>query len=420
MSVLVNKVEMEKFDKSSIPRVVTLTFTNGEVCTYEKRNEGYSNPGGPNIRVPMFTQPQYDLSDQKLEESNFEAMLNYYAGQLEALEKQYESFSKEMSRNYQSLKEKLKNRMEELKVPAKKIETIIKWSRATKVDELIEAAKMLESEAEYIIKKVQCPKLIYDVFLSGAQKNLKDIADSLQKKRVKVCFDESAGELDNRGTIDGIVDSVSFAIILTKSYFQKSSNIFQYFISVVAGKSVIPAYEMSPSYGGGYLESYKLPRMFENILTLELLQVNRTYWEAFIKALYLRIKKNSSFPNDQYTPAQWAWLMSELKNEGFVIGDLLFASLRDGNTAKAFHTKCDGQGSTLILVVNKDGRFLAVSPQNHGLPLPVEYIPLVRVFGCSHKIQRAHSSELISNPPSAKPPYIPGRVMDRLLEVVMI
>ena len=53
MSVLINKVEMYKFDKLSIPSVVTLSFTNGEVCTYEKMNRG--NKEGPNIQVPVFT-----------------------------------------------------------------------------------------------------------------------------------------------------------------------------------------------------------------------------------------------------------------------------------------------------------------------------------------------------------------------------
>jgi len=357
MSVLINKVEMQKFDKVSIPRVVTLSFTNGEVCTYDKRNEWYSSQGGPNNREPMFTYSRYSLSDWKREDSTFEAMLNTHALQLEALEKQYDSFSKEMAKNYQGLKQKLESRVEEHKVPAKKIETIIKWSRETNVDELLEAAKMLESEAEYIVKKVRCPKLIYDVFLSGVQKNLEDITDSLQKKGLKVCFDKSAGGLDNQSTIDGIVDSCSFAIILTHSHFQKSSNVFQYFISIIAGKSVIPAYEIDPRYGGGYLESYKLPKMFQKILTWEPLQVSRKYyWEAFITALYLRINK-TLFPMDRYTLAQRVWLESELKNEGFMIGDLLFASLRDGNTAKAFHTKCDGQGSTLVVIEDKDKRF---------------------------------------------------------------
>jgi len=347
---------MDKFDKLSIPEVVTLSFTNGEVCTYEKMNKGNTNQEGPNTQVPMFTWPWYNLADQNLE-TNFEAMANNYAAQLEALDKQYESASKELLKNYESWKEKLKSRLEGLKVPTKKVETIIQWIRATNVGELLEAAQMLESNAEYIIKKVESPKLIYDVFLSCVQKNSKEITESLQEKGMKVCCDESAGELDIQGTIDGIVDSCSFAIILTTNYFQKPSCIFQYLVSVVAGKLVLPAYELNPRYDGGFLESYELPKMFQHILKGKSLQVNRTYWEAFITSLCTRIKQKSGSLAYNLTPVQRLWLESELKKERLAIGGLLYSSIRDGNTAEAFHTKCDGQGATITTIEDNNGHF---------------------------------------------------------------
>jgi len=251
---------------------------------------------------------------------------------------------------------KIKSQIEGLKAPAKKIETIIKCIRATNVGELLEAAKMLESNAQYIIKKVGSPKVIFDVFLSCVRKNSKEITDSLRKKGMKVCFEESSVELDNQGTIDGIVDSSSFVIILTNNYFQKPSFVFQYLVSIVAGKSVLPVYELNPRYDGGFLESLELPKLFQHILEGESLQVNRTDWEAFITTLCTWIQKSGSLA-DKPTLAQRLWLESELKKEGLAIGGLLYASLRDGNTAEAFHTRCDGQGATITMIEDDNGHF---------------------------------------------------------------
>jgi len=169
---------------------------------------------------------------------------------------------------------------------------------------------MLESEAEYIIKKVQSPKLNYHVFLSCIQKNSKDITDSLTKKGFRVNFNKPAEGLDNKGTIDGIVDSCSFAIILTTNYFKKPSLVFQYLISVVAAKPVIRAYEPNPCYDGGHLEAYTntLPSMFQHILKCKPLQMNRTYWEAFISKLCSEIWPFCSTPLKDLTWAQALWL----------------------------------------------------------------------------------------------------------------
>jgi len=130
MSALINKVEMENFDTLSIPSVVTLTFTNGEVCTYKEIKEGFEDPECPKI-IPMFTLPRCDFSDQKLEERSFEAMSNNYTSQLGALDKWYQSASKELLKIYESLKKKIKSRSEGLKDPASRIKTIIRWLRAT-------------------------------------------------------------------------------------------------------------------------------------------------------------------------------------------------------------------------------------------------------------------------------------------------
>jgi len=153
------------------------------------------------------------------------------------------------------------------------------------------------------------------------------------------------------------VDSCCFAIILTTNHFQNPSCVFQYFVSVVSGKTVLPAYELDPSCDGGNLKYYELPSMFQHILKGELIQVNRTYWEPFITILHKRIRSISLSTFDTFTLIQREWLQSELKKEGLAIGGLLFTSLKDGNTAEAFHARCDGKGATLTAIEDNNGHF---------------------------------------------------------------
>jgi len=345
MSVLISKVEIGKFDKLSIPWVVKLTFANGQIGTYDKRRGEDTQQEGQELKEPELTELRYDFSDQKLEESSFEAISEIYKAQIKTLEE-----------DYKTMKKKLQSRLQALKGPVKRMETVLNWLRDSKVDELLEAAKMLESEAEYIIKKVQAQgDKKYEVFLSNVQRHSTDVIASLEKRGMRVCFDTSTDKVDKQGLINGILDSCVFAIILTTDFFEKPVCVFEYFISVVAGKVLLPTYELSPRHGGGHLESYELPSMFQHIGNYEFLQVNRHYWETFITRLYTRVRKISYPQSTNLTQVQWAWLESELKKEGRCIGGLLFASAWDGYTAKEFHTRCDGMGPTLTLIETSTG-----------------------------------------------------------------
>jgi hypothetical protein len=270
-----------------------------------------------------------------------------------------------MLKEYQTLKRKLYSRLGELEVPAERLKIIVAWLWESKVDELLEAAKMLESNADYIIDQAESPKEKYDIFLSHVQKNSTDISrnvkDSLEKKGMRVWFDKSAEKPDKYGIIDGVINSTRFLIMLTKDYFLRPFCIFEYCISVVVAKTTIAVYEPNPNHGRGHLTDFVIPEQFKPILNNDFLEVNRTYWGAFITKLFERIKETEELKRAKslsvidnkskvLTKVQRSWLDHELRQEGRIIGIKLFTASVDGNTSAAFHRKCDGQGATLTVI----------------------------------------------------------------------
>jgi len=405
------KVDMDDYDERSIPRVVTLTFTNGDICSYVKSGIEQANPIGRNNKLANFTPRRYDLRNQKMGEKTFEAIFKNCEAKLAALDRHYKSnfeeaeqlyteeieniralydaneqlwgrLSKGMYREYYNFKKQIYSRIEALKVPEERLRTMVQWLRDTKVGGLLNAAEMLESEASYITQRIHSPQMKHDIFLSYyAQRHSTDatrnIKESLEKKGINIWFDKSVKRLDKHGIIDGIVDSRLFTIFLTREYFKRPHCLFEYCIAAVLGKKVITVYEPKPSHGGGPIKSFKLPELFKHIMNHELLELSRTYWEYFITILHLRIKKTAKpvswmvpvkerfasvkerFATNSnrsvMTGLQRAWLQLELAKEGWVLGRRLFSTSVDGNTAEAFHKKCDDQGETVTLVKSSNG-----------------------------------------------------------------
>jgi len=404
MSVLIRNVEMDKYNECCTPDVITLTFTNGEICSYMRRSIERSNPVGRKRKLLNFTPRKYDPSDEKIDEKTFESIFKNCEVQLAALDKQYKwnveeaerlyakdsekidmlhnsnkdllgRLSMDMLREYRRIKKEIHSRIVAANVPAERLRIMVNWLRHSRLDALIKAAEMLECEANYIIKKVKSPDMKHDIFLSHVQKKSTDasrnIKDSLERKGLGVWFDKSVERLDKHGMIDGIVNSSLFTVLLTKEYFQRPYCVFEYCISSIAGKKLITVYEPDPHHGGGRIESFQLPEMFKHIKDHELVELNRNYWEPFITRLQSRIKKtvdaasnrvtmkarsaiarNSSF----MTKFLRVWLEQELRTEGRVIGRRLYSASRDGNTSKAFHKKCDGKGATITVVESSTGK----------------------------------------------------------------
>jgi len=141
---------------------------------------------------------------------------------------------------------------------------------------------------------------------------------------------------------------------------------------MLTGKPVITVFEFDARYGGGPLETFKLDKLFKNILIHEMISINREYWNGFIAKLHGRIEKTlrktlrpqkirtimgsmggkSSILNNE----DIAFLRRELRKDRLGIGARLFSSSEDGSTTEAFHSKCDDRGATLTVIESEDGK----------------------------------------------------------------
>jgi len=398
----VSNLVMSEWNELSIPRVITITFRSGEVVTYKRSGEDSSDIRN---QLMQFTLPQYNFGEEKIDESTFDALSANIAERMRSLDKQHKSaveeverlflqekekieeffkqqlntneqlhssLSREMMVSYRRMKKKLDDKAESMKEPSQKIKIMIQWLRETNVRELNQAAQMLESEADYILKRLTSPRRKWDCFLSHVQKNSADLCrnvkDQLEKKGIRTWLDKSAKRLDKHGIVDGVVASSLFVLVLTTNYFQRPFCVFEYCLAVIAGRPIITVAESDPRYGGGRVSSFSLKGMFKHLLEHEIIDVHRTYWEGFISRLQNRIKDTINavsmrdfgaknlFESSILEHKDAEPLINQLKEDGLMIGVRLFETSDNCNTAKAFHAQCDGQGATLTVVETKDGK----------------------------------------------------------------
>jgi len=424
MTVLIKKFEMADYNHSSIPGEIMVTFTNGEEVRYRQINEKETGIPVSNIKLLNFQQPNFDVDDVKINENTFEALADGYADQLCILNMQHKSaleeaerlyikekvdlddfcksqhiiieelwnkMSQEMSWKYQNAKKMVDQMTEGLKDPAQRLEVMMRWLRKTELRGSHQAVEYLEKTAQYIIKKIQFPEIKWHSFLSHVQRDSGDVCrnirDTLLPKGMRLWYDRNQDRLDFFGMIDGVVDSSLFTLILTKDYFSRPYCIFEYCVAVLAGKKVITVYEADTRYGGGPIDSFKLPELSHHLMRHELIDINRNYWEAFICKLENRIQNTltsaqkvilekplsgsnahteeikllkpisasdctSSILNDK----EFLWLSEKLQEEGRKMWRRIFISSNDGNTVKAFREKCDLRGATLTLIETTDGK----------------------------------------------------------------
>lgn len=324
MGVQVTNAGMYEHNESGIPGVVILTFDNGERISYNRSSEGSSIPGN---RLIDFTKPKFHLIEEENNENSFEAMQANLEAQLCSLDKQYKaasekaellylldktsiedvferrrsaneqlysSLSKQMLGGYESLKKEINDKSESLKDPVKRFKMMTQWLRGTKVTELLQAAQLMELSGDYILERVKSPERKWDCFLSHAQKDSADICrsikDSLETKGISTWLDKCADNTDNNGMVDGIVNSNSFVLVLTKDYFKRRYCVFEYCVAAVACKPLITVTETDQRYGGQPITSFALSGLFKHVQKNEL-EIHRTYWESFISKLHERIEE---------------------------------------------------------------------------------------------------------------------------------
>jgi len=324
MSVFITTIAMSKQNKRFIPAVIDITFSNGEQATYERSVEKMSRAGN---QLANLKPPKYDLVDEKSNQRSFNTLAAHFSTQLRHLDKQYKSavmeadrvfalekgniedalknqrlandqlyatLSKEMLEEYQNLKKVIHRKAETLKDPASRIEMMTQWLRETGGNALVEAALMLDTEADYIVKKLKSSMCKWKCFLSHVQSRsgdaVRNIKDALEKNEISAWLDKTANRVDMRGMIDGIVDSSIFVIVLTKEYFERPYCLYEYCIAAVAGKPMITISESETRHGGGPIESFEFIDLFKHLLDHEVIEIHRKYWDSFIQTLRQRIE----------------------------------------------------------------------------------------------------------------------------------
>jgi len=341
--VLISNVSVEKYNERCLPELITITFSNGEKVSYV--------PSGDipreQTQLASFEKPKYDIVDLKVPASSFEALEAHYTEQLRSLDDRYKSqvmeaerrhslakseikdfceardkandqlwstLSKEMLADYQKVKKTLNRKVEALSEPSERVRMMTQWLGESRASELLQAAKIFQTDTDYILKRLVSPATKWDCFLSHVQKDESDacrnIKESLSKADITAWYDKLADRVDNRGMTDGVIDSRVFTLVLTKDFFQRPYCIYEYCLAVVACKPVIVVAESDARFGGGALNSFNLKGMFRLILSHEVIEIHRTYWGAFIERLRCRIEmtlkserlKSNNNSNQKATP----------------------------------------------------------------------------------------------------------------------
>merc|ERR1719193_2518811 len=148
---------------------------------------------------------------------------------------------------------------------------------------------MLEHEYDYILERLASSDMKWDCFLSHVQKHSADvcgrIAERVKKLGVSFWLDKEATRVDTRGMVYGVINSRIFVVFLTTDYFASSYCVFEYCVALMAGKSVITVGETDPRFGGAPVGTFDFHELFKHTLNHEVVEINRTYWDAFILKL---------------------------------------------------------------------------------------------------------------------------------------
>jgi len=342
MSVLVSNVAIESYDDQSIPQVITLTFTNGAKVTYTKSTDGYDNIV-VKTEKPDHSEPEFDVGEEKIDEYTFDALRKNYDERLSSLNDQCwvacdeveQTFTKkknkldefyarrnhelekaryvrvgEVFENFHELKKKVHGPRKALSRPSERIKIMTQWLRSAGLKDSRKVAGMLESESEHIITTISASESInaeerWDHLLSHVQKLSADVcrslSGSLQKDGIRTWYDKEMSRIDNVGMIKGVVNSSLFTLVLTTEYFERPYCLFELCVATVAEKPIITLLEAERRFGGKPLSSYKLPELFEHIMTHEIIRIDRDYWTAFTEKVAKRImntlKLGSKGPN---------------------------------------------------------------------------------------------------------------------------
>jgi len=394
MSVMISNVGMYEHNSECIPGIVKITYTTGVEVTYHRTHEGRrSISSGSTEKLTNFNKPNYDQVEKRNDVWSFEALEVKWRAQLLDIEMKFKSafleaerlfrqekaeieanckfrinalnqfwskMSKEMLDDCRQSKRQVGSKINGLQNPESRLRLLVKWMREVKLDEMRQAANLLESESDYIINE-STTHGHWDAFLSHVNMETsyacRNIKDSLSRKDIFLWYDKTVGRSDNRGMIDGVRASALFLIVLSKHYFLRSYCLFEYCVAAILGKPIITIVETDPKHGGGPISSFQFPPMFKHIKNHDFIEISQTYWDSFITKLHWRMMKTMKKDHIKgiLEDEEHCWLVRQLREGGWRFGKCLFASYIDGNSLKSFHDKCDDLGATITVIEAETG-----------------------------------------------------------------
>jgi len=370
-----------KHDERGIPGEIVLLFTNGEEVTYFQSDQGISNP---KMKLASFTKPELDVSDEKFYgktldfaylKTNFVLKLRtledkyvssvneaediylkkkaeieeYAKRRIDENEQLYNSFTKEISTSWKGIKKNIDREVRKLGHPEERLKRISSLLQESGTKEFMQAAQMLDQETEYILKTLEVSGTKWDCFMSHVQKHSADVCGrigvSLKKKGFSAWIDKEAERLDKHGMVDGVINSRVFVLLLTTDFFSRSYCIFEFCVALVADKSIITVAEVDTRYGGASIGCFKFHNLFKHVLHHEVIEIHRTYWNAFTDKLYERIKSTINSKTMDKVEEVGQWNSDKITNFNIHADKMTLTSWnRDASTATAIGTKELRQG----------------------------------------------------------------------------
>jgi len=401
--VFINHFSFRSWDLNGVPSNIVITFSSGDVVTYERRIDGTEEEKlqpSTNIELPDYDFGKFDVDDYDFSDKyavctrTLSTMMKQLKCSLEdagrlreraktEIDHQYQTWEKNLRIDYSRQKEKWQNVKSELEAPEGRLRMVVKLLQESNLEKAPDVIKMLAIETEFVVKRMESIDLKFDTFMSHVQKASGDLcgrlSDALDNVGLTSWYDMNSVKLDIQGFIAGVIDSKIFTVVLTKDYFQREWCLFEYCLALVGTKPIVALHEADTRYEGGDLKEFHIPKQFKQIMKHEIIRIDRRRWRSFFSSFEQalrerqksvnvftdeieRIKSSSNILNKN---SDIEFLRGALQSSGYKFGRRIFSSIADGFTVKIFHDNCDDKGATLTVVSQKNeivfGVFLPIS-----------------------------------------------------------
>jgi len=389
----INNVSVRNRNLDGLPSTLVITFSSGDEVSYLRKRAGIEEAKWPSL--PPIELPEYDFG--KFNPENYDLRANYAvcnkslrtAGRklrcsLEEaavlrdkaqseIDQKFANWEKNLRSHHSTQKQKCQNLKRELESSEGRVRMVVKWLEESDLETAPSLIKMLEIATDLVAKRMMSTDLKFDSFISHVQKCSADLcgrlSDAMSHMGLTPWYDMNASKLDMQGIMEGVLDSKTFTVVLTKDYFARKWCLFEYSIALVADKPIVALIETDPRFEGVHLNELNIPEQFKQIMNHEIIKIDRRHWKSFFSEFEQAIKsrqhsvsvfidgvdrlKNKS--NILIKNSVIKFLKETLESRGWTFGGRIFSSKEDGFTPKNFHDHCDFKGATLTVVKRKNG-----------------------------------------------------------------